>query len=70
LEKAALVGKYSPHSFRVTVLTRFLEEGGTLEAAQNIADHADSRQQGFMIDTNKLCFERALNSTLEEVAVF
>jgi hypothetical protein len=24
-------------------LTRFLEEGGTLEGAQNIADHADSR---------------------------
>jgi integrase/recombinase XerD len=24
------------------ILTRFLEEGGTLEGAQNIADHADS----------------------------
>jgi site-specific recombinase XerD len=43
LSKAAVVGKYSPHSFRATGLTRFLEEGGTLEAAQNIADHADSR---------------------------
>ena len=38
-----VVGKYSPHSFRAIGLTRFLEEGGTLEAAQNIADHADSR---------------------------
>lgn len=35
LSKAAAVGKYSPHSFRATGLTRFLEEGGTLEAAQN-----------------------------------
>ncbi len=33
----------SPHSFRASGLTRFLEEGGTLEGAQNIADHADSR---------------------------
>lgn len=43
LADAEVVGRYSPHSFRATGLTRFLEEGGTLEAAQNIADHADSR---------------------------
>ncbi len=43
LAKAGIVGSYSPHSFRTTGLTRFLEEGGTLEGAQNIADHADSR---------------------------
>src|ERR1700736_6386097 len=33
----------TPSSFRASGLTRFLEEGGTLEGAQNIADHADSR---------------------------
>jgi Site-specific recombinase XerD len=43
LATVGLAGKYSPQSFRATDLTRFLEEGGTLEAAQNIADHADSR---------------------------
>ncbi len=29
LAKAAIVGAYSPHSFRASGLTRFLEEGGT-----------------------------------------
>jgi site-specific recombinase XerD len=43
LANAGIVGSYSPHSFRASGLTRFLEEGGTLEGAQNIADHADSR---------------------------
>jgi len=43
LAKAGISVGYSPHSFRATGLTRFLEEGGTLEGAQNIADHADSR---------------------------
>jgi hypothetical protein len=38
LAKAGIVGNYSPWSFRVSGLTRFLEEGGTLENAQNIAD--------------------------------
>jgi site-specific recombinase XerD len=38
-----ITGSYSPHSFRASGLTRFLEEGGTLEGAQNIADHANSR---------------------------
>jgi integrase/recombinase XerD len=43
LANAGIVGSYSPHSFRATGLTRFLGKGGTLEGAQNIADHADSR---------------------------
>src|SRR5258708_10307199 len=43
LAQAGITGSYSPHSFRASGLTRFLEEGGTLEGAQNIADHADSR---------------------------
>ena len=32
-----------PTRFKSHGLTRFLEEGGTLKAPQNIADHADSR---------------------------
>jgi NAD(P)-dependent dehydrogenase (short-subunit alcohol dehydrogenase family) len=51
LAQAGIVTSYSPHSFRASGLTRFLEEGGTLEGAQNIADHADSR-------TTKLCDRR------------
>src|SRR5258708_11228160 len=43
LKKIGMVGEYSNHSFRATGITRFLEEGGTLEAAQHMADHADSR---------------------------
>ncbi len=43
LAQAGITGSYAPHSFRASGLTRFLEEGGTLEGAQNIADHADSR---------------------------
>jgi hypothetical protein len=31
------------HSFRVTGITNYLENGGTLEVAQRIAGHADSR---------------------------
>src|SRR6202043_3645671 len=31
------------HSFRATGITNFLENAGTLEAAQRIAGHADSR---------------------------
>jgi integrase/recombinase XerD len=43
LKKIGMVGEYSPHSFCATGITRFLEEGGTLEVAQDMADHADSR---------------------------
>jgi integrase/recombinase XerD len=34
---------FSPHSFRATGVTNFLENGGTPEVAQRIAGHADSR---------------------------
>jgi site-specific recombinase XerC len=43
LERAALPAHYSPHSFRATGITNFLKNDGTLEAAQRIAGHADSR---------------------------
>ena len=43
LKQAGLPAHYSPHSFRATGITNFLENDGTLEAAQRIASHADSR---------------------------
>jgi hypothetical protein len=36
-------GAYSPHSCRATGITNFLENDSTLEPAQRIASHADSR---------------------------
>ena len=43
LKDAGLSDAFSPHSFRATGITHFLENGGTLEVAQRIAGHADSR---------------------------
>jgi integrase/recombinase XerD len=43
LKDAGLSDAFSPHSFRATRITNFLENGGTLEVAQRIAGHADSR---------------------------
>jgi integrase len=43
LKQAGLPAHFSPHSFRATGITNFLENDGTLEAAQRIAGHADSR---------------------------
>jgi integrase/recombinase XerD len=40
---AGLSDAFFPHSFRATGITNFLENGGTLEVAQRIAGHADSR---------------------------
>jgi integrase len=37
LKQAGLPAHYSPHSFRATCITNFLENDGTLEAAQRIA---------------------------------
>jgi len=37
LKQAGLPAHYSPHSFRATGITNFLENDGTLEAAQSIA---------------------------------
>jgi cellulose-binding protein len=43
-KQAGLPAHYSPHSFRATGITNFLENDGALEAAQRIAaGHADSR---------------------------
>src|SRR6266436_2349287 len=49
LKQAGLPAHYSPHSFRATGITNFLENDGTLEAAQRIAGHADIEQRNSMI---------------------
>ncbi len=43
LHRAKLPELFTSHSFRATGITTFLENGGHLETAQNIAGHADSR---------------------------
>jgi integrase/recombinase XerD len=43
LKDAGIFGNYSPHSFGATGITNYLENGGTLEVAQRIAGHANSR---------------------------
>jgi integrase len=53
LKDAGLSDAFSPHSFRATGITNFLENGGTLEVAQRIAGHADSQ-------TTKLYDRRAV----------
>jgi site-specific recombinase XerC len=60
LKQAGLAAHYSPHSFRATGITNFLENDGTLEAAQRIAGHADSR-------TTKLYDRRGQKVLLEDM---
>jgi len=60
LKQAGLPAHYSPHSFRATGITNFLENDGTLETAQRIAGHADSR-------TTKLYDRRGQNVLLEDM---
>jgi Ser/Thr protein kinase RdoA (MazF antagonist) len=43
LRQAGLPEHYSAHPFRAAGVTNFLENGGSLEVAQRIAGHADSR---------------------------
>jgi site-specific recombinase XerD len=60
LRDADIVGDYSPHSFSATGITNYLENGGTLEVAQRIAGHADSR-------TTKLYDRRGQKVLLEDM---
>ena len=57
---AGIAGRYSCHSFRATGITTFLENGGTLEKAQWIAGHADSR-------TTKLYDRRNVRASMADV---
>ncbi len=60
VSRCGIVGKFSCHSFRATGITNFLENGGSLEKAQWIAGHADSR-------TTKLYDRRALRASIEDL---
>jgi integrase/recombinase XerD len=60
LKQAGLPAHYLPHSFRATGITNFLENDGTLEAAQRIAGHADSQ-------TAKLYDRRGQKVLLEDM---
>lgn len=60
LKDAGIEGDFSNHSFRATGITTFLENGGSLESAQFIAGHADSR-------TTKLYDRRHRKATLEDL---
>jgi integrase/recombinase XerD len=60
LKKAGLPDVFSPDSFRATGITNYLENGGTLEVAQRIAGHADSR-------TTKLYDRRGQKVLLEDM---
>lgn len=60
LRQAGLPEHYSAHSFRAAGVTNFLEKGGSLEVAQRIAGHADSR-------TTKLYDRRAEKLLVEDM---
>jgi integrase/recombinase XerD len=57
---AGLSRIYSNHSFRAAGITTYLENGGTLEMAQMIAGHADSR-------TTELYDRRGRKVLLEDI---
>lgn len=60
LERCGIPLVFSNHSFRATGITEFLANGGSLESAQQLANHADSR-------TTKLYDRRATRFELEEI---
>ena len=59
-EKVGLTSRISPHSFRATGITIYLENGGTLEHAQQIAAHESPR-------TTKLYDRSSDQITLDEI---
>lgn len=60
LLSAGIPSVFSNHSFRATGITEFLANGGSLETAQELANHADSR-------TTRLYDRRATRMELEEI---
>ncbi len=60
MRENARLCRFSPHSFRATGITNYLENGGSLEVAQRIAGHADSR-------TTKLDDRRGQKVLLEDM---
>lgn len=60
LVNAGLPPMFSNHSFRATGITEFLSNGGSLETAHQLANHADSR-------TTKIYDRRSARLELEEI---
>jgi site-specific recombinase XerD len=58
LRDAGLSTTYSNHSFRAAGITNYLENDGTLEVAQRIAGHADSRTPSSMTGVDKKCYSK------------
>lgn len=56
---ASIPSVFSNHSFRATVITEYLANGGSLETAQELANHADR--------TTRLYDRRATRMKLEEI---
>ena len=59
-EAAGIATKIGNHSFRATGITSYLKNGGTLENAAAIANHASTR-------TTQLCARRHDELNLDEV---
>jgi hypothetical protein len=55
LKKAGLLAHYSPHSLRATGITNFLQNDGTLEAAQRIAGQPIAGPQSSMTAAARRC---------------
>lgn len=60
LEHAKLKTKAGCHSWRATGIAQYLKNGGRLEVAQDMANHADMR-------TTRLYDRRSESVTLDEV---
>jgi len=58
LRQAGLPEHYSAHSFRAAGVTNFPENGGSLEVAQGIVGHADSRTTNFTTGAMRSCSSR------------
>jgi integrase/recombinase XerD len=61
LKSVALPGRFSPHSFRMTMVTDLLEQYGELKSVRDLAGHADPR-------TTRLC-DRRRRKVVERISI-
>lgn len=66
LRDAGLSTIYSNHSFRAAGITNYLENDGTLEVAQRIAGHADSRTTKLYDRRGQRCSSKTWNGFATE----
>jgi site-specific recombinase XerD len=59
-KSAGIMTRMGNHTFRATGVTAYLKNGGTLERAAQMVNHASTR-------TTQLCDRRAEEVTLDEV---